>query len=126
MFAQPDAIRQVELPDRTVTVRGIGGYFPALTPSGEVLSTLRFVRWRAGLTEVSAEPLQLSAVDGSGLRELFRPPSGIAWGAAVAKDADLAVVAVGTMFAPADARRCLEGSPRRLGGRKSHSRFPGE
>jgi Tol biopolymer transport system component len=104
MFAQPGAIRQVELPDRTVTVRGIGGYFPALTPSGEVLSTLRFVRWRAGLTEASAEPLHVSAVDGSGLRELFTPPAGIAWGAAVAKDADLAVVAEGTMFAPADAR----------------------
>jgi hypothetical protein len=38
LFALPDARRRVTLPDRTIEVRGIRGYFPAITPAGDVLS----------------------------------------------------------------------------------------
>jgi TolB protein len=102
-FSPPGAIRQVDLPDRTLEVRGIRGYFPALTSAGEVVSTLY------GTTATPPEgqpalPLHVSAVDGSGLREIFRPPSGVPWGAAVARDAGTVVVAVGPRFAPPPAR----------------------
>jgi TolB protein len=93
-FAPPDATRQVRLPDRAVEVRGIRGYFPALTPAGDVLSTPH-IESSDGLPV----PLQTSGIDGSGMRELFRPPSGIAWGAAVARDAGAVVFTVGTPFA---------------------------
>lgn len=106
-FAPPGAIQQIDLPDRTLTVRGIRGIFPALTPAGEVVSTLSGVSaaaTRVGLTEAVTEPLHISAVDGGGLRELFTPPSGVAWGAAVASKGGWVVVAVGPPFASADAR----------------------
>lgn len=106
-FAPPGANRRVELPDRALTVRGIRGFFPALTPAGEVISTLGGISadaTRAGLTEAMTESLHISAVDGGGLRELFTPPSGIAWGAAVGGNPDWVVVAVGPPFAASDAR----------------------
>lgn len=106
-FAPPDAMRRVHLPDRTLTVRGIRGSFPALTPAGEVISTLRGVSaaaTRAGETQTMTVPLHVSAVDGGGLRELFKPPSGVSWGAAVARDAGWLVTAVGPPFAGDDAR----------------------
>ena len=106
-FAPPDAMRRVHLPDRTLTVRGIRGSFPALTPAGEVISTLRGVSaaaTRAGETQRMTVPLHVSAVDGGGLRELFKPPSGVSWGAAVARDAGWLVTAVGPPFAGDDAR----------------------
>ena len=106
-FAPPDAIRQVRLPDRPLTVRGIRGFFPALTPAGEVISTLRGISadaTRAGETQTMTVPLHVSAVEGSGLRELFKPPSGVSWGAAVARDAGWLVTAVGPPFAGDDAR----------------------
>jgi TolB protein len=101
-YSPPGAIRQVDLPDRTIEVRGIRGRFPALTSAGDVVSTLY------GTTATPPEgqpalPLHVSAVDGSGLREIFRPPSGVPWGAAVARDAGTVVVAVGPRFAPAQA-----------------------
>jgi TolB protein len=102
-FSPPGAIRQVDLPDRTLEVRGIRGYFPALTSAGEVVSTLY------GTTASPPEgqpalPLHVSAVDGSGLREIFRPPSGVPWGAAVARDPGTVVASVGPRFAPPQAR----------------------
>ena len=106
-LAPPDAQRQVDLPDRTLTVRGIRGGFPALTPSGEVISTLRGISaaaTHAGETRTMTVPLHVSAIDGGGLRELFKPPSGVSWGAAVARDAGWVVVAVGPPFAGGDTR----------------------
>lgn len=106
-FAPAGASQQIDLPDRTLTVRGIRGAFPALTPAGEVVSTLSGISaaaTRAGLTEAMTESLHISAVDGGGLRELFMPPSGVAWGAAVANKGGWVVVAVGPPFASADAR----------------------
>jgi Tol biopolymer transport system component len=98
-FAPPGAQRQVRLPDRTVEVRGIRGYFPALTTEGDVLSTPLHL---AG--SVPAVPLQISGPDGGEIRDLFTPDSGtFAWGAAVARDAGRVVVAVGPPFAPGEA-----------------------
>lgn len=97
-FAPPGAIRQVDLPDRTLEVRGIRGYFPALTPTGEVLSSpVHLAGSRPAL------PLQASLVDGTEMRDLFTPPSGLPWGAAIARDAGWLVVAVGPPFAGGDA-----------------------
>ena len=38
-FSPPDLQRRIALPDRTIEVRGTRGYFPAITPKGDVLST---------------------------------------------------------------------------------------
>lgn len=100
-FVSPSGVRRVELPDRTVVVRATGAYFPALTASGEVVSTLRIRSAReasAGRGSKGA-PLHVSAIDGTDLREVFAPASGIAWGAAVARDTGWIVVAVGPTFA---------------------------
>jgi Tol biopolymer transport system component len=98
-FAPPGAQRQVRLPDRTIEARGIRGYFPALTAEGDVLSTPLHL-----VGSVPSVPLQVSAVDGRGVRDLFTPEAGaIAWGAAVARDVGRVVVAVGPPFAPRDA-----------------------
>jgi Tol biopolymer transport system component len=98
-FAPPDAHRQAVLPDRSIEVRGIRGYFPALTHAGAVLSSP--LHLGGGDRPL---PLQMSAIDGTGMRALFTPPSGVAWGAAVARDAKLIVVAAGPPFAPREAR----------------------
>lgn len=95
LFALPDARRRVTLADRTIEVRGIRGYFPAITPSGDVLSLIP----PFGPTM----PLHISALDGADLRPLFTRDSGIAWGAAVARDANAIVVAVGPPFADSTA-----------------------
>jgi hypothetical protein len=98
-FAPPGAQRQVRLPDRTIELRGIRGYFPALTAEGDVLSTPLHL-----VGSVPAVPLQISGPDGGGVRDLFTPETGIiAWGAAVARDAGRVVVAVGPPFAPGEA-----------------------
>jgi TolB protein len=98
-FAPPGAQRQVRLPDRTLEVRGIRGYFPALTAEGEVLSTPLHLTG-----SVPAVPLQISGADGGTVRDLFTPEAGsFAWGAAVARDAGRIVVAVGPPFAPGEA-----------------------
>lgn len=86
-FAPPDARRQVRLPDRTLEVRGIRGQFPALTPAGAVISAY------------PESPLITSAIDGSAMRDLFAPVSGMAWGAAIDRKAGSIVVAVGPPFA---------------------------
>lgn len=41
VFAPTQGTRRIELPDRTVEIHSLGENFPALTPEGEVLSTLR-------------------------------------------------------------------------------------
>jgi len=95
-FASSSGIRRVELPDRTLVVQSLGGYFPALTSDGEVLSVLRIrssVDASRGNLEDLTVPLQVSAIDGTAMRELFEPPVGIAWGAHVAREAGWAVVA---------------------------------
>jgi Tol biopolymer transport system component len=48
-------------------------------------------------------PLRISALDGGGLRALFTPDAGMAWGAAVARDANMVVVAVGPPFSDGSA-----------------------
>lgn len=98
-FAPPGAQRQVRLPDRTLEVRGIRGYFPALTAEGDVLSTPLHLTGN-----VPAVPLQISGLDGGGVRDLFTPEAGsVAWGAAVARDVGRVVIAVGPPFAPGEA-----------------------
>jgi len=95
IFALPDARRTVTLPDRTIEVRGIRGYFPAITPDGDVLSMI--------VPYGPTMPLQISAPDGGGIRPLFAPNPGMAWGAAVARDANTVVVAVGPPMADSTA-----------------------
>lgn len=98
-FAPPDTQRRAVLPDRSIEVRGIRGYFPALTSDGDVLSSpLHLLGGDRPL------PLHISASDGTGMRPLFTPPSGAAWGAAVARTAGVIVVAAGPPFAPGEAR----------------------
>ncbi|HVS15087.1 MAG TPA: hypothetical protein VMV46_14260 [Thermoanaerobaculia bacterium] len=100
-FVPPSGVRRVVIPDRIVVVQATGSYFPALTAGGDVISTLaiRSARDASAGRGPRAVPLHLSAIDGTGLRELFAPPSGIAWGPAVARDAGWVVVAVGPTFA---------------------------
>jgi len=52
----------------------------------------------AGQLEELAVPLNVSAIDGTALRKVFSPSSGIAWGAKVARDAGWVVVSVGPTF----------------------------
>ena len=92
LFAPSGARARVRLPDRELSVRGIRGYFPAITPEGEVVSTV-LDQFRPAM------PLSLTSVDGSSREELFSP-DGFAWGAAVARDGGSIVVAVGPPFAP--------------------------
>lgn len=105
-FVPPHGARRVELPDRTVLLRATGGYFPALTPNGEVVSTLRIrsARHARGVDVEGLDvPLHVSGIDGMDLREVFAPSAGgVAWGADVAHDAGWVVVAVGTTFAASD------------------------
>jgi hypothetical protein len=103
---KPDAdMRRVELPDRTVEIHPVGSYFPALTPTGDVLSTSRIRSARdasAGRFDELAVPLHVSAIDGSDLREVFRAPSGVVWGAHVAQNTGWVVAAVGPTFGASD------------------------
>ena len=106
VFAPLGGVREARLPDRTIALRGIGGYFPALTPDGKVLSTLRIrsaVEAHSGRNEKLTVPLHISTIDGAGLREVFTPSEGIAWGARVACHAGWVVVAVGPTFGASDA-----------------------
>lgn len=98
-FAPPGAVRQAGLPDRILALRGIRGYFPALTSTGEVVSSTML---HAPPGHEGSLPLSISAIDGTGLRERFSPPSGNAWGAAAA--GERIVVAVGPPFAAHDAK----------------------
>lgn len=73
--------------------------------AGDVLSTMRLHPARDarhGAYEVPPVPVCRSGVDGGGLREIFRPPAGIAWGVSVAREAGSAVVAVGSTFGSSD------------------------
>jgi Tol biopolymer transport system component/CubicO group peptidase (beta-lactamase class C family) len=99
-FVSPSGARRVELPDRTVMVQPTGAFFPALTAGGEVISTsrIRSAREASAGRGPKAAPLHVSAIDGTDLREVFAPPSGIAWGAAVARDAGWVVASVGPTF----------------------------
>ena len=97
-FAPPGARRAVELGERTVEVVGVRGYFPAIAPDGDVLSTpLHLFGTRPSI------PLQATALDGGDVRDVFTPDEGLAWGAAVATDARTVVFAVGPPFAPGEA-----------------------
>lgn len=92
-FAPAGAASRVELPDRTLEVHGIRGYFPAITGEGDILST--------PLHLPPPIPLRRSEIDGTNARDIFTPPSGTAaWGAATARGTDWYVVATGTPFAP--------------------------
>lgn len=105
-FVSPVGVGQVKLPDRTIEVRAIGAYFPALTADGEVLWTRRIrsaADVSAGRNVDLTSPLLISRIDGSEYREVFGPPSGIAWGAHVARDVGWVVVGVGDTFSPFDA-----------------------
>ena len=94
-FAPPGSRRRVQLPDRVLEVIGVRGYFPAIAPDGYVLSTVF-----GGPPPWS---LVRSAVDGSDMTDVYAPESGVAaWGAMVADDAGLIVVADGPPFAPGD------------------------
>jgi len=95
LFAPPGARSRARLPDRRLSVQGIRGFFPAITPQGEVVST---VLDRAG----PPPPLSLTSLDGSSRQELFSQGDFV-WGAAVARDAGSIVVAVGPPFAPGSA-----------------------
>jgi hypothetical protein len=59
-FAPPGALRAVELPDRVVGVTGIRGYFPGLTASGEVVSSL--------FSQGVPGPLVVTSIDGTNSR----------------------------------------------------------
>jgi len=96
LFAPPDASCAVRLPDRVIKVLGVRGFFPALTPDGDVLSTI---------LEVAEHSLPLSrcALDGSDRTTLFESDAGVSWGVSVAAKAGWFVVAVGDLFADGQA-----------------------
>lgn len=103
-FAPPGSIQRVGLPDRTIALRGVRGAFPALTTDGEVVSTIRGNHRRAfrrGGNESGGLPLHVSAIDGTGSRELITPPSGIPWDPDVAQEAGWLVFTVGQSFSGA-------------------------
>lgn len=96
LLAPPDARRAARLPDRVLGVHGVRGFFPALTPDGDVLSTI---------LELADGTFSLarSALDGSGRETLLGSDAGIPWGVSVAAEAGWFVVAVGDLFAPGEA-----------------------
>ncbi len=94
-FAPPDARLQAELPDRVLEVIGIRGYFPAVMPTGEIVSTV--------LRDGGPGPLTVTAIDGSNPRVLLDPQGSFAWGASVARQSGHVVVAVGPPQAPGEA-----------------------
>lgn len=96
LFAPPGASCAVRLPDRVLEVRGVRGFFPAITPDGDVLSTILEVA-------DSTVPLSRCALDGSGRETVYESDAGISWGVSVAAKAGWLVVAVGDLFAPGEA-----------------------
>ncbi len=94
-FAPPGARQTVELPDRVIELVGIRGYFPGLTASGEVVSTL-FYQGGPG-------PLSVTLIDGKSPRTVLSREGEFVWGTSIARDAGWAVTAVGPPFAPGDA-----------------------
>lgn len=93
-FAPPGAQRQVELPDRTLQMSGMRGYFPAVLPDGAIVYSPLQLRF-GGATV----PLEAANVDGSGARVVFAVDSAVAWGAAAARNEGRIVTAVGPVFA---------------------------
>jgi len=92
LFQPPGATSRVELPDRTLEMRGVRGYFPAITPEGDIVST--------PLHEGPPVPLRRSAIDGTDAHDVFQPTSGAAaWGAAIARGSGWMVLADGPPFA---------------------------
>lgn len=92
LFAPPGGRGRARLPDRQIPVWAVRGYFPALGPEGDVISTV-LTRFEPQL------PLSRTAVDGSNREDIFAP-DGFAWGPAIARDGGVIVVAVGPPFAP--------------------------
>ena len=77
-------------------MHGVRGFFPALTPDGDVLSTILDVA-------ESTVPLSRCALDGSKRKIVFESDAGISWGVSVAAEAGWFVVAVGDLFASGEA-----------------------
>jgi TolB protein len=94
-FAPPGGRQAVELPDRLVEVIAIRGYFPGLTATGEVISTL--------LYQGGPGPLSVTSIDGKDPSAVFSPEGGFVWGTSVAREAGWAVTAVGPPLAPGEA-----------------------
>ncbi|MCI0581669.1 MAG: hypothetical protein L0227_02045, partial [Chloroflexi bacterium] len=94
-FAPPGARQTVELPDRVVEAIGIRGYFPGLTASGEVISTL--------FDQGAPGPLALTSIDGKSPRTVLSRKGEFVWGTSVAREAGWAVTAVGPPLAPGEA-----------------------
>jgi len=99
-FLSPSAHVEVRLPDRTLEVRGIHGFFCGFGPDGREVATGRWL----GSEEEADMHLVASRPDGSAERELFRPPKRAAiWGISWATRADLLAFTVGPTFAADDA-----------------------
>ncbi len=93
-FAPPGARQTVKLPDRSIELIVIRGWFPGLTASGEVVSTL-FHQGGPG-------PLGITKIDGKDPRTVFSREGEFVWGTAIASEAGFAVTAIGPPFAPGE------------------------
>ena len=89
LFSPPGARGRARMADRDIPVWGIRGYFPALTPDGDVVSTV---------PEETGPTLSRAPVDGARRVAIFEP-EGLAWGPSIARQAGVMVVAVGMWFA---------------------------
>jgi len=89
LFAPVGGRSKAQLPDREFPIWGVRGFLPALTPQGDVVSTI--LSYDGTLNRTS--------IDGSS-REQIVVTDGFAWGAAIAREAGVMVVAVGPLFAP--------------------------
>ena len=91
-FAVAGGRQRIELPDRALELHPLRGNFPSLGPDGvQVVSALGFSK------------LMISALDGSGLRELFETESGSAWGSIWSRNGRWIAFSVGPTFAGARA-----------------------
>ena len=100
LVAAAGAHEEVRLSDRVLDVQGLHSLFCSISPDGlEVLTSQS-----ATPGELKDSRLVVSRFDGSGGRQVFRPPEGAeVWGTSWARRADLIAFVVGQPFAPDDA-----------------------
>ena len=94
-FVDPGTRGEIQLPDRILEVQGVHAFSCSIGPEGREIVTGRF--FTPG--ESGDMHLVASRPDGSGERELFRPPTKAwVWVTSWARQADLLAFTVGTIF----------------------------
>jgi Tol biopolymer transport system component len=99
-IAAPGTAHEVRLPDRILEMQGVHELFCSISPDGREFVAGQYPK--AGVLDDMS--LVISHLDGSGKRQVFRPPTSMpVWATSWARHADLIAFTVGPIFAPDDA-----------------------